>query len=43
MYMEDAPELLARAQNCGFIIKDKIDLLNCGYDNQYLYILLKPA
>ena len=43
MYMEDAPELLTRAQNCGFIINDKVDLLNCGYDNQYLYILVKPA
>jgi SAM-dependent methyltransferase len=43
MYMEDAPEVLAKAQNCGFIINDKIDLLNCGYDNQYLYVLLKPA
>lgn len=43
MYMEDAPELLVKAQNCGFIINDKIDLLNSGYDNQYLYILLKPA
>lgn len=43
MYMEDAPELLVRAQNSGFIINDKIELLNCGYDNQYLYILLKPS
>lgn len=43
MYMEDAPELLARAQRCGFIINDKVELLKCGYDNQYLYMLLKPA
>lgn len=43
MYMEDAPDVLARAQNCGFIMHDKIELLNCGYDNQYLYILLKPT
>ena len=43
MYMEDSPELLAKAQNCGFIINDKIELFNCGYDNQYLYILLKPS
>jgi SAM-dependent methyltransferase len=43
MYMEDLTEILMVAQNEGFIIDGKIDLVNCGYDNQYLYILVKPS
>ena len=43
MYMEDLTDILTVAQNEGFIIDGKIDLVNCGYDNQYLYILVKPS
>jgi len=42
LYMEDADTILAIAQECGFIIKGKIDLVKCAYEHQYLYILVKP-
>ena len=42
MYMEPIDTITTYAQNAGFLIDDKIDLLHCGYDNQYLYILTKP-
>lgn len=42
-YMEDEDNILTQAQNAGFIIQGKIDLMKCAYDYQYLYILTKPA
>jgi SAM-dependent methyltransferase len=42
MYMEPIDTITTYAQNAGFLIDDKVDLLHCGYDNQYLYILTKP-
>ena len=41
-YMEPEAELMVRAQNAGFIIEGKIDLIAIGYEYQYLYILTKP-
>ena len=41
-YMESQNHILSRAQNAGFIIGGKIDLVKCAYENQYLYILVKP-
>jgi len=43
LYMEDASDIINIAQECGFIIQGKIDLLKCAYDNQYLYIFVKPS
>jgi SAM-dependent methyltransferase len=43
LYIETADDILTIAQQCGFIIDGKIDLLKCGYDSQFLYILRKPA
>ena len=43
LYMEDTEDILTIAQQCGFILQSKIDLLKCAYDYQYLYILTKPA
>jgi SAM-dependent methyltransferase len=43
LYMESADDILTIAQECGFIIDGKIDLLKCGYDSQYLFILRKPT
>lgn len=43
LYIETDDDILSIAQQCGFIIDGKIDLLKCGYDSQFLYILRKPA
>ena len=42
LYMETQEEILRQAQDAGFILQGKIDLLQCSYENQYLYILSKP-
>jgi SAM-dependent methyltransferase len=42
LYMEDSEDILSIAQQCGFILQTKIDLLKCAYDYQYLYVLTKP-
>jgi SAM-dependent methyltransferase len=42
LYMPDAQQILDEAQACGFILEGKIDLLQCQYEYQYLYILVKP-
>lgn len=41
-YMQPQKKILAEAQDCGFIQTAQIDLLNAGYDYQYVYILQKP-
>jgi len=41
--MEDTTTILNMAQQVGFIIDGEIDLMNTGYDSQYIYILRKPA
>lgn len=43
LYMEDSEEIVSLATDVGFVIQGKIDLIQCAYDNQYLYILVKPA
>jgi SAM-dependent methyltransferase len=43
LYMEDEQDILTIAQQCGFILQGKIDLVKCAYENQYLYILMKPS
>lgn len=43
LYMEPADVILTEAQECGFIIQGKVDMVKCAYENQYLYILTKPA
>jgi SAM-dependent methyltransferase len=42
-FMETEDEILTKAQNIGFLIQGKIDLMKCAYDYQYLYILTKPT
>jgi len=42
-YMETEDEILTKAQEVGFIIQGKIDLMKVAYDYQYLYILTKPS
>jgi SAM-dependent methyltransferase len=43
LYMEDSATIVNMAQDCGFIIQGKIDLVKCAYENQYLYIFVKPG
>jgi SAM-dependent methyltransferase len=43
LYMEDSSAIINIAQECGFIIKEKINLVKCAYENQYLYVFLKPS
>ena len=42
LYMPDAQEIVDQAQGCGFILDAKIDLLQCQYEYQYLYVFVKP-
>ena len=43
LYMEDASTIVTIAQECGFIVQAKIDLVKCAYDYQYVYVFVKPA
>jgi SAM-dependent methyltransferase len=42
-YMETQEAILKQAQNAGFILDSKIDLLKVAYEYQYLYVLVKPV
>jgi hypothetical protein len=42
LYMPDVQEIVDEAQASGFIVEGKIDLLQCQYEYQYLYIFVKP-
>ena len=41
--MNTQAEILDIAKSVGFIIIAKIDLIECQYDSQYVYILQKPT
>jgi SAM-dependent methyltransferase len=43
LYMEDTSTIVNMAQDCGFILQGKIDMVKCAYENQYLYIFVKPS
>jgi len=43
LYMSTQPEILNIAKSVGFIVVSKIDMVECQYDNQYIYILQKPT
>jgi SAM-dependent methyltransferase len=42
MYMPDTQEIVDEALGAGFILQGQVDLLNCQYEYQYLYIFVKP-
>ena len=42
MYMEPEQDILRMAQDKGFIVQGKIDLIKSGYEYNSLYILTKP-
>jgi ubiquinone/menaquinone biosynthesis C-methylase UbiE len=43
LYMLTQAEILDIAKSVGFIIDSKIDLIDCQYDSQYVYVLQKPS
>jgi SAM-dependent methyltransferase len=43
LYMEDTSTIVSIAQDCGFILHAKVDLVKCAYESQYLYVFLKPS
>jgi SAM-dependent methyltransferase len=43
LYMEDTEKIVAIAQQCGFILHAKIDMIKCAYEYQYLYVFMKPG
>jgi len=43
LYMEDLPTIVNMAQDAGFILHAKIDMVKCAYEYQYLYVFLKPS
>ena len=43
LYMDDTSIIVDIAQNSGFIVHAKIDLLKCAYEHQYLYVFIKPS
>jgi len=42
LYMEDLPTIVNMAQDAGFNLHAKIDLVKCAYEYQYLYVFVKP-
>ena len=43
LYMSDLGDIINLAQEAGFIIQGKIDLVKVGYEYQYIYIFMKPT
>lgn len=42
LYMEDMDDIVQMAQNAGFLVHAKINLVKCAYEHQYLYVFIKP-
>jgi SAM-dependent methyltransferase len=42
LYMEDTSTIVNQAQDSGFILQSKSDMIKCGYDRQYIYVFIKP-
>lgn len=42
LYMPEKEEIINEIQNVGFISEGIVDLINCQYEYQYLYIFSKP-
>jgi len=43
LYMVDTSSIVNMAQDVGFILDSKVDMMKCGYESQYLYIFVKPS
>lgn len=42
LYMQDLPTIVNMAQEAGFLVHAKIDMVKCAYEYQYLYVFVKP-
>ena len=42
LFMPTIQEIVDDAQSCGFVLESKVDLLQCQYEYQYLYVFVKP-
>ena len=40
--MNTENDIINMAQDAGFLVQGKIDMVNSAYEYQYLYILVKP-
>jgi SAM-dependent methyltransferase len=43
LYMDDVSTIVNMAQNAGFLLHGKVDLLKVAYEYQFLYIFVKPG
>jgi hypothetical protein len=43
LYMEDTSTIVNMAQDSGLILHEKINMVKCAYESQYLYIFVKPS
>jgi SAM-dependent methyltransferase len=43
LYMDSIDNIINKAKDAGFLVQGKIDLVKCAYENQYLYIFIKPS
>jgi len=43
LYMSNIGDIINMAQDAGFIIQGKIDMVKVAYEHQYLYIFMKPG
>jgi hypothetical protein len=41
--MNNISDIINMAQDAGFLIHAKIDLMKVAYEYQYLYVFLKPG
>lgn len=42
LYMESQKHILSLAKECGFILKESVDMVTCHHEYEYIYILYKP-
>lgn len=43
LYMDDLPTIVNMAQDAGFLLHAKLDMVKCAYEHQYLYVFIKQA
>ena len=43
LYMNDVSEIVNMAQDAGFLLHAKVDLVKVAYEYQYLYVFVKPG
>ena len=43
LYMNNISDIINMAQDAGFVIQAKIDLIKVAYEYQYVYVFLKPG